>query len=101
MRSAVRQKLGRGEIDLAESERVFQALQNDLATGVFSLSNVLRSDVFLRAEGYSAAHGAETLCRSLDILHVALASVLGATEFCTFDARQAKMGAAAGLTILP
>lgn len=101
MRSAVRQKLGRGEIDLAEAERVLSALQDDLETGVFSQADVVWAEVFLRAERFSAAHGTATLCRSLDTLHVALASVLGATEFCTFDARQAKMAAAARFAILP
>ncbi len=101
MRSAVRQKLGRGEIDLAESERILLALNGDLAAGVFSQPNVSWPDVFLRAEAFSAAHGASTLCRSLDTLHVALATVLGANEFCTFDARQARMATAVGLTVIP
>ena len=101
MRSAVRQKLGRGEIDLAESERILLALNGDLAAGIFSQPNVSWPDVFLRAEAFSAAHGASTLCRSLDTLHVALATVLGANEFCTFDARQARMATAVGLTVIP
>ena len=101
MRSAVRQKLGRGEIDLAESERILLALNGDLAAGIFSQPNVSWPDVFLRAEAFSAAHGASTLCRSLDTLHVALATVLGANEFCTFDARQARMETAVGLTVIP
>jgi predicted nucleic acid-binding protein len=37
----------------------------------------------------------------LDTLHVALATVLGANEFCTFDARQARMATAVGLTVIP
>jgi hypothetical protein len=57
--------------------------------------------VFLQAERFSAAHGATTLCRSLDTLHVALAAVMGATVLRTFDAQQAKMAAAVGLTVIP
>jgi predicted nucleic acid-binding protein len=57
-------------------------------------------DVFATAESLSAAHGISTLCRSLDTLHVALALELGATEFCTFDLRQARMAAAAGLNVI-
>ena len=100
MRSAVRQKLGRGEIDLAESERVLQAFHNDLTAGLFSRPEVSWPDVFLQAESFSAAHGTATLCRSLDTLHVAMASILGMKEFCTFDARQARMAAAVGLTVV-
>lgn len=101
MRSAIRQKLDRGDIDLAECGRVLQALDSDLATGSYSKPAVNWPDVFLQAEAFSAAHGASTLCRSLDTLHVALASVLGATEFCTFDARQARMAVAVGLQVIP
>lgn len=36
----------------------------------------------------------------LDTLHVALALELGATEFCTFDLRQSRMAAAAGLMVV-
>ena len=79
MRSAVRQKLGRGEISLAESERILKSMDADLTAGIFSQSNVSWHEVFLRAEAFSAAHGPSTLCRSLDTLHVALAAVLGAT----------------------
>jgi hypothetical protein len=51
------------------------------------------------AVALSASHGIGTLCRSLDTLHVALAMELGATEFCTFDLRQSRMAAAAGLVV--
>jgi predicted nucleic acid-binding protein len=101
MRSAVRQKLGRGEISLDESERILSSMDADLADGIFSQPNVPWPDVFLQAEAFSTAHGAATLCRSLDTLHVALAAVLGVDEFCTFDARQAKMAAAVGLQLTP
>ena len=36
-----------------------------------------------------------------DLLHVALALTLGATEFLTFDARQATLAKAAGLKVKP
>jgi predicted nucleic acid-binding protein len=39
--------------------------------------------------------------RSLDVLHVAAALVLGATEFCTLDTRQANLAKAAGLHVQP
>jgi predicted nucleic acid-binding protein len=42
-----------------------------------------------------------TLCRSLDILQVAMAMVLGASEFCTFDVRQARMAKASGISVIP
>ena len=41
------------------------------------------------------------LCRSLDVLHVAAACLLGPGEFASFDARQRKLAASAGLKLLP
>ena len=40
-------------------------------------------------------------CRTLDIIHVAAALVLGAKEFVTFDARQGALAKKVGLTVRP
>jgi hypothetical protein len=90
MRSALRQKVGRGEISAAECARLLQAMDSDLASGVYSTPAIAWPDVYLEAESLSASQTVSTLCRSLDILHVALAVVLGASEFCTFDVRQVR-----------
>ena len=91
MRSALRQKAGRGELDLTECEKLIGQLEADLASGVYERAAASWPAVFATAESLSAAHGSSTLCRSLDTLHVALAQEIGATEFCTFDQRQARM----------
>ena len=101
VRSALRQKVGRGEISAAECARLLQAVDSDLASGVYSTPTIGWPDVYLEAETLSAAHTVSTLCRSLDILHVALAVVLGASELCTFDVRQARMAKAAGISVIP
>ena len=75
-------------------------LQADLTGGVIERVTVSWPDVFTTAKALSAPHGVGTLCRSLDTLHVALALELGATEFCTFDQRQSRMAAAAGLNVI-
>ena len=100
LRSALRQKEGRGEISANDCARSLGDLDADLSSGVYATPAVDWPDVFARAEALSAAHGAPTLCRSLDTLHVALAQFLGATEICTFDQRQSQMAAAAGLVIV-
>lgn len=100
MRSALRQKAGRGEITLGECDKLIAQLEADLSEGVHKRAVVIWPDVFATVESLSAAHGVRTLCRSLDTLHVALAQELGATEFCTFDHRQSLMAAAAGLVVI-
>lgn len=100
MRSALRQKAGRGELTQTECDALIAQVESDLTTGVHERLSVSWPDVFATAETLSAAHGVGTLCRSLDTLHVALALEFGATEFCSFDLRQSRMAAAAGLTVI-
>ena len=101
MKGAIGQKHGRGEITETERKAVLANLENDLATGVFAAMSPAWVDVFTKAENLATAHAATNLCRSLDTLHVALALELGATDFCTFDGRQAVMAKAAGLVVVP
>ena len=100
MRAALRQKAGRGELTRSECDALIAQVESDITTGVHERGAVSWPDVFAMAEALSAAHGLGTLCRSLDTLHVALALTSGATEFCTFDLRQSRMAAAAGLTVI-
>jgi hypothetical protein len=48
-----------------------------------------------------ASHSATLGCRTLDIIHVAAALVIGAGEFVTFDVRQGAMAKKAGLEVKP
>ena len=47
--------------------------------------------------GYSATLG----CRTLDIIRVAAALVIGANKFITFDGRQGALAKQVGLTVKP
>ena len=100
MRSALRQKAGRAELTQAECDILIAQVESDLSADIHERVTVSWPEVFATAEALSAAHGVGTLCRSLDTLHVALALELGAAEFCTFDLRQARMAAAAGLVVV-
>jgi predicted nucleic acid-binding protein len=53
----------------------------------------------VEAERLSTSYSERFGTRSLDILHVAAALVLGVKEFHTFDTRQAKLAKAAGLKV--
>ena len=73
MRSALRQKAGRGELTQTECDALIAQVHADLTEGVIERVTVSWPDVFATAEALSAAHGIGTLCRSLDTLHVASA----------------------------
>ena len=100
MRSAIRQKQGRNEVTDAECQALLSNFDQDVASGFYVRVAPAWDKIFTRAETLSSQHTVSTLCRTLDTLHVALALDLGATEFCTFDQRQAAMARLAGLTVV-
>jgi predicted nucleic acid-binding protein len=71
----------------------------DLAAGVLAHAAVAWPEVLWEAERLSAGHSETMGTRSLDILHVASALVLGAEQFVTFDTRQGALARAAGLRV--
>lgn len=100
IRTALRLKVFRGEMSRREAQEGLRRLQADLGAGVWQRPAYSLSDVFGEAEGLSAQHAAALGCRTLDILHVATALVLGVSDFLTFDVRQAQLARKAGLRIV-
>lgn len=74
-------------------------LQANIASGVLVVQPVDWPDVASIAERLSAQHTWTEGCRGFDILHVATALHLGATEFLTFDSRQKQLAEAEGLSV--
>ncbi len=68
MRSALRQKEGRGEITAGECATLLGNLEADLDSGAYATPAVNWPAVFAQAETFWAAHGSSTFCRSLDTL---------------------------------
>jgi predicted nucleic acid-binding protein len=101
LRTGIRLKHGRGEITAAEMKASLQTVENDLACGILSRPEYDLEAVFTRAETLSSKHAAETLARSADILHIAAAVEAGCTSFASFDDRQRKIAALAGLKVIP
>jgi predicted nucleic acid-binding protein len=99
VRNALRLRVFRNEITAEQRELSIQAMLSDLAAQVFVFANPVWPEVLLESERLSAQYSEELGTRSLDILHVASALVLGAKEFLTFDQRQASLAAAVGLKV--
>ena len=99
VRNAIRLKAFRGEITLTEMTQSLLALDADAGSGrwIQPIYNVVALEQ--KAEALSAANAATVGCRSLDIIHVAAALVIGVKEFVTLDHRQAALARAAGLTV--
>ena len=99
-RNALRLRVFRKEITPEQRELSIQAMLSDLAANVFGHAEPSWPEVLMEAERLSAGHSENLGTRSLDILHVASALVLGAEQFVTFDTRQGVLAAAAGLRLV-
>ena len=84
-----------------EAEAAWAQVQEDLQAGVLVAKPDLWAKLVPEAEALATHHTPTIGTRSLDVLHVSAALVLGATEFCTFDARQGKLAQLAGMQLRP
>lgn len=76
-------------------------LQRDLRAGRL-VKKTVNWPLALRLAGFlSERHSATLGTRSFDILHVAVAKSLRATEFVSFDTRQRSLAGAVGLKVAP
>jgi predicted nucleic acid-binding protein len=81
-----------------EVQSAWQEVENDIAAGLLVLRGGLWHRVLVDAESVAATHTSTIGSRTLDVLHVAAAKLTGATEFCTFDTRQAALAKRVGLS---
>lgn len=101
VKNAIRLKAFRAEIALGEMLQSIAAFEQDIATGRWQRPVCPNAAVEAKAEELSEAFSAILGCRTLDILHVAAALVVGAKEFVTFDARQGALASRIGLRVKP
>jgi predicted nucleic acid-binding protein len=99
LRTALRLRVFRGEITKHQLRKSFQLIESDLQEGVLLHISFNWTDVLRQAEEIAEAYLIEVGTRSGDLLLVAAAIVLGTTEFCTFDQRQAELAKCAGLKV--
>ncbi|MBI4028371.1 MAG: type II toxin-antitoxin system VapC family toxin [Verrucomicrobia bacterium] len=101
LRNAIHLSVFRREIDAAKRLTAFKQIEEDIRTGRLTWVSITWTDVFREAERLADEHSATLGTRSLDILHVAAAWILGATEFLTFDRRQAGLAKSKGFMVRP
>lgn len=83
----------------AKAQIALSTLQANIAAGVFQVPPIDWADVHRLGERLAFQHTAKRGHRSFDVLHIATALHLGATEFLTFDANQKKLAEAEGLVV--
>jgi len=101
VRNAFQLGIFRGLLSAADAAATWANLEKDLRSGRL-MKTAVNWPVALRiAARLSERHSAVTGTRSLDILHVAAAKAVRATELVSFDTRQRALAAAVGLSVAP
>lgn len=99
LRTALRLRVLRREVDSVFLKESFRQMESDLQKGLLYHLALDWNQTMRHAEEIAAAHLLEIGARSCDLLHVASAVALEATEFCTFDLRQTDLARRAGLKV--
>jgi predicted nucleic acid-binding protein len=100
-RVALRLKAFRKEITAAEMEASVQAFDEDVLSGRWRKPNYEEATVWRHARELCDRHASKIGCRTLDLLHVAIALSLGVSTFVTFDERQRAVAKLEGLIVKP
>ena len=94
--NALESRIFRRELTATQIAAAQKAFKSDIAEGILALQP-LPGVAFQKARQLVKQHTARLGTRTLDVLHVAAALVVGAEVFLTFDPRQTKLAEAAGL----
>lgn len=97
--NALRLLVGRRLITTVEVQQVLGQIGEDRDADRLSVAPIDLHQLFELSAELSEAHTAQLLCRSLDILHVGSALLLGSSRFVSADDRQIKLARKAGLKV--
>ena len=97
LRNGLSLALFQQRLTLQEVQAAWLEVENDCAAGLLVARGGLWHRVMVEAEAFAINHTPVAGCRTLDILHVAAAKLIGTTDFCTFDARQSNLAGRVGL----
>lgn len=100
LENAIRQKVFRGEIDGERQDRLLSDVAADLHGGRLVLRPVNWIAALDKAREIGERVTALTGCRTLDLIHIALALQWGCSVFVTADERQAAAAKRQGLDVV-
>jgi hypothetical protein len=101
LRNAFNLRVNRGELEPVEMNGAWRTFEIDCTEKVFLHVSSPFTDTLRLARELSDRLTPQIGIRSLDLLHLASARILGAKEMLTFDQRQAKAARAEGLKVRP
>lgn len=99
--NAIHRAVFQKRITSAEASIILADFELDLASGHYELVAVDTDTLFIEASTLAARHTPVMGTRTLDLLHVAAAQMLGIQQFLSFDIRQRQSATALGMKLLP
>jgi predicted nucleic acid-binding protein len=100
LRNALYRKCARREMTPLQLKKALKDVRDDLDNVVLKVPEVEWPEVWTKADRLTAQYALTTQCRTLDLLHVAVALQLGMKIFGTTDARQMTLARKAGLKVV-
>jgi hypothetical protein len=101
LRNAFNRAVQRRRITAAERDALWRDVEADIAGGFLVPTPVASGQLHEKARQLSDRYTPTLGTRSLDLLHIATALLLGAKVFFSFDDRQRKAAAGEGLKVKP
>jgi predicted nucleic acid-binding protein len=95
------ESLRHGRITEAQASVLWKEFINDIASGRFEIAAIDCATVLARALVLTHKYTASLGARTLDLIHIATALELGASDFLSLDNRQRQAASAEGLNVLP
>ncbi len=99
LQNAIRLAVYRKDLTADQRKETLACLEEDIREGILRHTAISWTEVFRESERLSKAYTETIGNRGADILHVAIASILDAKEFLTFDKKQGELAASTGLSV--
>ena len=101
IRNAFNRAVNRGRITLAQRAAYFAIIDAGFESGLFVETPIPTATLHAKARELSDRYTPTLATRSLDLLHVAAAVLLGVKVFYSFDERQRQTAKGEGLKVKP
>lgn len=93
--------IARNRITPADRDALWRQFETQIRTGFFAETAIPATELHEEARRLSDRYTPTVATRTLDLLHVGAAILLGAREFYSFDERQRRAAAGEGLRLRP
>jgi predicted nucleic acid-binding protein len=100
-RNAFNLGVNQKRMTIGQRDTLWRAFEQAIADGFFTEETIPAADLHDKAHELSDRYTPKLATRSLDLLHVAAALLLGAKTFYSFDERQRQAAAGEGLKVKP